>query len=129
MSCLGNIIWFIFGGLTGAISWFIAGLFWCVTIIGIPIGLQCFKIASLCLWPFGKRVIHEGNSFSLIVNMIWLIVSGLPLALAHIINGLFLYVTIIGIPFGNQCFKLARLALMPFGTRVVSSHGTDFEID
>ncbi|MGO2083730.1 YccF domain-containing protein [Vagococcus sp.] len=129
MSCLGNIIWFVFGGLTGAIGWFIVGLFWCLTIIGIPVGLQCFKIANLCLWPFGKRVIHEGNGFSLLVNLIWLLVSGLPLAIGHLLNGLILYLTIIGIPFGNQCFKLARLALMPFGTRVVSSRGNDFEID
>ncbi|OJG88856.1 membrane protein [Enterococcus saccharolyticus] len=87
--------------------------------MGIPIGVQCFKLASLSFWPFGKDVVYSNNSVSLIVNIIWLIVSGLPLALTHITSGIILYVTIIGIPFGKQSFKLAKLALMPFGARVV----------
>lgn len=127
MNFLGNLIWLIFGGLTGAISWFLAGCLWCVTIIGIPVGLQCFKIASLSLWPFGKQVVYSNSSMSLLVNIIWLIVSGLPLAIGHFISGLFLCITIIGIPFGRQSFKLAQLALMPFGARVVSSNNYYFE--
>ena len=122
MNFLGNLIWLIFGGLVGAISWFLAGCLWCITIIGIPVGLQCFKIAGLSLWPFGKQVVYSSSSMSLIVNIIWLIVSGLPLAIGHFISGLLLCITIIGIPFGRQSFKLAQLALMPFGTRVVSSN-------
>jgi uncharacterized membrane protein YccF (DUF307 family) len=117
----------IFGGLTGAISWFLAGCLWCVTIIGIPVGLQCFKIAGLSFWPFGKQVVYSNSSMSLLVNIIWLIVSGLPLAIGHFISGLLLCITIIGIPFGRQSFKLAQLALMPFGARVVSSNNYYFE--
>lgn len=121
MHVLGNIIWFIFGGLVGAISWFLAGFLWCITIIGIPIGLQCFKFASLSLAPFGKEVVYRGGGVSLILNIIWLIVSGLPLAFGHLISALFLTITIIGIPFAAQSLKMARLALMPFGAEVVSS--------
>lgn len=127
MNFLGNLIWLIFGGLTGAISWFLAGCLWCITIIGIPVGLQCFKIAGLSLWPFGKQVVYSSSGMSLIINIIWLIVSGLPLAIGHFISGLLLCITIIGIPFGKQSFKLAQLALMPFGARVVSSSNYYFE--
>ena len=127
MNFLGNLIWLIFGGLIGAISWFLAGCLWCVTIIGIPVGLQCFKIAGLSLWPFGKQVVYSNSSMSLLVNIIWLIVSGLPLAIGHFLSGLLLCITIIGIPFGRQSFKLAQLALMPFGARVVSSNNYYFE--
>lgn len=127
MNFLGNLIWLIFGGLVGAVSWFLAGCLWCITIIGIPVGLQCFKIAGLSLWPFGKQVVYSNSGMSLIVNIIWLIVSGLPLAIAHFLSGILLCITIIGIPFGKQSFKLAQLALMPFGARVVSSNNYYFE--
>lgn len=129
MNFLGNILWLIFGGLVGAISWFLAGILWCITIIGIPVGLQCFKFAELCLWPFGKKVIHEGGGGSCLLNIIWIIISGLPLALGHLLSGVLLCITIIGIPFGMQSFKLASLALMPFGTRIVSTGSNDFIID
>ncbi|MFC4720070.1 YccF domain-containing protein [Enterococcus lemanii] len=119
MTFLGNLIWFIFGGFIGGVSWFIAGCLWCITIVGIPIGLQCFKFASLSMWPFGKEVVYSNSSTSLIVNLIWLIVSGLPIALGHLVSGLFLMITIIGIPFAQQSFKLARLAIAPFGARIV----------
>lgn len=120
MKALGNLIWFIFGGCIGGIGWFLAGVFWCITIIGIPIALQCFKISALSFFPFGKEVIYSDSSASLILNIFWLILSGIPLALAHVFSGILLYITVIGIPFGNQSFKLAKLALMPFGTRVVT---------
>lgn len=119
MSCLGNVIWFIFGGLIGGLSWLAAGVLWCITIIGIPIGMQCFKIASLSFAPFGKEVIYHQSGMSLIVNIIWLIVSGLPIALGHVVSGVLLCITIIGIPFAKQSFKLARLALMPFGAEII----------
>ncbi len=122
MNLLGNIIWLVFGGLAGAISWFIAGCIWSITIIGIPVGLQCFKIAGLSLWPFGKQVVYGTSSMSFLVNIIWLLVSGWVLALGHLVSGILLCLTIIGIPFGKQSFKLAQLALMPFGARVVSSN-------
>ena len=115
MGCLGNILWFLFGG---AISWCLTGCLWCITIVGIPVGVQCFKLASLSFFPFGKEVIYGGGAGSLILNIIWLVVSGLPLALEHLAIGIVLCVTIIGIPFGLQQFKLAKLALMPFGTEL-----------
>lgn len=119
MSCLGNDIWFIFGGLVSGLGWILAGCLWSITIIGIPIGKQCFKLAGLTFFPFGKEVVYGGNSFSLVVNIIWLIISGLPLAFAHVVSGVILCITIVGIPFGMQSFKLAKLALMPFGAQVV----------
>ena len=118
MSCLGNFLWIICGGFWQALGWFLMGILWCITIVGIPIGRQCFKFASLAFAPFGKDVEYGGGAVSLIVNIIWLLISGIPLALAAAINGVVLCCTIIGIPFGMQCFKIAKLALMPFGAKV-----------
>jgi len=118
MGILGNVLWFIFGGAIGGLSWCLTGL-WCITVIGIPVGLQCFKLASLSFFPFGKEVRYGGGAGSFLLNVIWLLVSGLPLALEHVAMGLLLCVTILGIPFGLQQFKLAKLALLPFGAEVV----------
>lgn len=119
MGCLGNVIWFLCGGMLSGLSWCLAGCLWCVTIVGIPIGVQCFKFASLAFCPFGKEVLYGGGVGSMLLNILWLIISGLPLALESAICGLLLCVTIVGIPFGRQHFKIARLALMPFGSSVV----------
>ena len=121
MGCLGNLIWLLCGGLFQSAAWLLAGLLWCVTIVGAPIGLQCFKFAGLALCPFGKEVVYGGGVVSLLANILWLIFSGVPLAAAAALNGLLLCITIVGIPFGLQCFKIARLALMPFGAVVVHS--------
>lgn len=118
MGCLGNIIWFLFGGFLSGLGWLLAGCLWCITIVGAPIGIQCFKLASLSFFPFGKDVEYGGGTVSLIVNIIWLLVSGLPLAIEHATFGCLLCVTVIGIPFGLQHFKLAKLALMPFGATI-----------
>ena len=118
MGCLGNVLWFICGGFLAGLSWCIAGVIWCITIIGIPIGLQCFKLCKMSFFPFGKEVIYGGGAGSFLLNILWLLISGLPLALEHLIFGVLLCVTIIGIPFGKQHFKLAKLALMPFGTTI-----------
>lgn len=118
MGCLGNIIWCICGGLISCISWLAAGALWCITIIGIPIGMQCFKIAGLVLFPFGQEVEYSGGVSSLILNIFWIIISGVPLAIESAVMGVICCITIIGIPFGLQHFKIAKLALMPFGTRV-----------
>lgn len=119
MGCLGNIIWFLSCGLWQGLSWLVAGVLWSITIIGIPIGRQCFKFASLAFFPFGKDVNYGGNAMSMIANILWLLISGIPLALVALLNGLLLCCTIIGIPFGIQCFKMAKLALMPFGATVM----------
>lgn len=114
MNLFGNLLWLIFGGLVSALSWFLAGLLCCLTIVGIPVGLQCFKIAALSLSPFGKEVVYEGGAVSLLANILWLIV-GIPLALEHFAMGIVMCCTIIGIPFGLQYFKLAKLSFLPFG--------------
>ena len=119
MGCLGNLIWFLCGGLLQGLSWTFAGLLWCITIIGIPIGRQCFKFASVAFFPFGKDVQYGGGTISLLANIVWLIVSGSRLAVGATIKGLLVCITIIGIPFGLQCFKIAKLALMPFGATIV----------
>lgn len=118
MGCLGNVLWFVFGGAISGLSWCLAGCLWCITIVGIPVGMQCFKIASLNFFPFGKEVVYGGGVGSLLLNIIWLLVSGIFLAAEHAIFGVVLCITIVGIPFGLQQFKLAKLALMPFGAEV-----------
>ena len=111
MGCLGNLLWFIFGGALSGLSWCLAGCLWCISIVGIPVGVQCFKLASLSFFPFGKEVQYGGGAGSLLLNILWLILSGLPLTVEHAALGVLLCVTIVGIPFGLQHFKLAKLAL------------------
>lgn len=119
MRFLGNILWFLFGGIWLGLGWSLAGLFWCITIIGIPWGVQCFKFAKLATFPFGKEILYGGGLGSMLLNIIWLAISGLPLALEALLIGCLFCVTIVGIPFGKQCFKFAKLALMPFGSSVI----------
>ena len=121
MNTFGNIIWFLLCGFWQGVSWLIVGALWCITILGIPIGIQCFKLANLYFFPFGKDVVRGYGSGSVLGNILWLIFGGIPLALGIFLNGLFLCLTIIGIPFGKQCFKLAGLALTPFGATVVQT--------
>ena len=118
LQTLGNILWFLFGGLAGGLAWALAGCLWCVTIVGIPIGLQCFKLAGLAFFPFGREVVYGGGGVSFFVSVFWILFSGLELALGYLVLGCLWCITIIGIPFGRQCFKMARLALMPFGASV-----------
>ena len=118
MKTLGNIIWVIFGGFEMALGWLVVGLLQCVTVIGIPAGIQSFKFAGLALWPFGKHVEYGGGAGKTLLNIIWLIFGGLLLAIFHYLIGLIYCVTVIGIPFGKQFFKLGKLALMPFGATV-----------
>lgn len=120
MRTLGNILWFLFGGLIGGLAWTLAGCIWCITIIGIPFGLQCFKFASLAFFPFGKDVVYGGGSISFLANIIWLIFFGWEMALGYLALGAVWYITIVGIPVGMQCFKMAKLSLMPFGADVIS---------
>lgn len=119
MNFIGNIIWLVFGGIVAAILWAFAGLILCLTVIGIPFGVQCFKISGFVLWPFGKEV--ELGNFGvggLLFNIIWLIFFGWEFAVLHIIVGLLFCMTVFGIPFGYQHFKFAGLGLIPFGARI-----------
>ncbi|MDD4076673.1 MAG: YccF domain-containing protein [Bacilli bacterium] len=114
MKLIGNILWFLLVGLWGAIYYFVAGILLCIIIIGIPFGLQCFKLGKLMVFPFGKNVKTNFEKHP-IANIIWVIVLGWEMALSNLIAGIIFYITIIGIPFGKQCFKLAKLSLIPFG--------------
>jgi uncharacterized membrane protein YccF (DUF307 family) len=118
MNFLGNLIWLIFGGIIIAIEYFVGSIILMITIVGIPFGLQTLKMASLSLWPFGRdTVVHTRASGCLyiIMNIIWLITGGIWIAITHAIFGVLLCLTIIGIPFGLQHFKLTAIALSPFG--------------
>ena len=114
MKTIGNILWFLLVGLWEGLGYVFLGIIWCITIIGIPFGKQCFKIARLMFTPFGK-VINTNFGKHPIANVIWIIFGGLELALGFFFVGLILCITIIGIPIGKQCFKLAKLSLIPFG--------------
>lgn len=114
MKTIGNILWFLLAGLWFAIIYFLLGILWCITIIGIPFGKQSFKIARLMIWPFGT-VIHSDFGRHPFANIIWLILGGLELAVGFMVAGLILCLTIVLIPFGKQCFKLAQLSAAPFG--------------
>lgn len=118
MRIIGNILWILFGGLILFILWAFIGLIFCVTIIGIPVGVQCFKFASLMLAPFGREIIYSSKTGSFLLNILWLIFFGWGLALTSLIIGLIWCVTIIGFPIGIQCIKFAKLALMPFGAEI-----------
>jgi len=124
MKTLGNIIWVVFGGVFIAIEYVLASVALMITIIGIPFGIQSLKLAEVALWPFGKRVVHKESSsgcLSALMNVIWFFVGGIPIVLTHLLFGLLFYITIIGIPFGNQHFKLMKLAFTPFGRKVINS--------
>ena len=121
MSLLGNVLWFLCGGLLSGLSWIVVGILWCATIVGIPVGMQCFKLAELSFSPFGKEVVYQGGAVSFLENILWFMLSGLWLAIENFTIGCVLCVTIIGIPFGMQFFKIAGLSLAPFGAVVVKN--------
>lgn len=121
MKFLGNIIWLVFGGFLIAIEYIISSILLMVTIVGIPFGLQTLKLAYIALWPFGKKITLGPNTpgcLSTIMNLFWLLFGGIWIALTHLIFGLILAITIIGIPFATQHFKLASVALTPFGREI-----------
>ncbi|MCF8381472.1 MAG: YccF domain-containing protein [Bacteroidales bacterium] len=121
MNFIGNIIWFVFGGFIIAIEYLIASVFLMITIIGIPFAFQTLKLANLALWPFGRQSVivdRPTGCLSAILNLFWLLFGGIWIALSHVLFGLLFSITIIGIPFGAQHFKMASLALLPFGRTV-----------
>ena len=117
MRTLGNIIWFIFGGLIDAILYFLAGILFCVTLIFIPIGIKCFKMAGLVILPF-KKTVEVNFEEHPIKNALWLMFGGLGSWFYHSLIGVILCITLIGIPFGKQNFKIAKYALRPFGATI-----------
>ena len=122
MKLLGNIIWIVFGGLIIATEYLISSLLLMVTIVGIPFGIQTLKLAMLSLWPFGSEIRESKGSsgcLSTIMNIIWFFIGGIWIALTHLVFGILFFITIIGIPFAMQHFKLAGLALTPFGKEIL----------
>ena len=118
MSCLGNIIWLIFGGFLTGLGYIFGGLLLCLTIIGIPFGVQSIKLGIATFAPFGKEIVegeHANSPLRVVFNIIWLVLFGWEIALAHLLSALVLAITIIGIPFALQHIKLIPLALLPFG--------------
>ena len=122
MSAIGNILWIVLGGgIFLFFEYLLGGLVLCLTIIGIPFGVQCIKLSLLALVPFGKEVTHERSAsgcLSIIMNIIWIVIGGIAIALTHVLFGLLCAITIIGIPFAKQHMKLAALSLTPFGHTV-----------
>ena len=117
MKTIGNLLWFFFTGLETAILWFFLGIAWCITLIGIPFGKQAFKLAKLSAWPMGKTVNGNFGSHP-IANIVWFLLGGFSLAISYFFLGIVWCVTIIGIPFGKQAFKLAKLSIAPFGATI-----------
>lgn len=122
MRTIGNILWLVFAGFWLALGYALGGLVLCLTIVGIPFGIQAFKLAGFALWPFGRRVepiAGDQGCLTTVFNVLWLVLFGWEIFLASIVGGLVLCLTIIGIPFGIQSFKLGVLALWPFGRTIV----------
>lgn len=124
MGCLMNILWLLFGGILTAVEYLISSLLLMITIVGIPFGMQTLKMASLALWPFGKEVRSGSRSdgcLYVLMNVLWILLGGIWICVSHLVFGAILCITIIGLPFGLQHFKLASVALMPFGKDIVST--------
>lgn len=123
MKFIGNLIWLIMGGLLTAVMYWIAGILMCITIIGIPFGIQLVKIGTLSLWPFGHDLTpvagSESSCLQIVFNVLWIVLGWWEIALTHLTFGLILCCTIVGIPWGIQHFKLAMASIIPFGKEVV----------
>jgi uncharacterized membrane protein YccF (DUF307 family) len=123
MRTLLNLIWLIFAGFWLALGYFLAGIICCVLIITLPFGIAAFRIGVFALWPFGKTIVRrpEAGALSMVGNVIWFVFAGLWLAIGHLVSGIALCITIIGIPLGLANFKLIPVSLMPLGVDIVST--------
>ncbi len=121
MNSLGNIFWLLLGGIIIALIYYVVGLIMCITIIGIPFGVQLFKLGTYALWPFGHQMVDKPNEpgcLSIVMNLLWILTGWWEVALLHAIFGLICCVTIVGIPFGVQHFKMALASVFPFGKEI-----------
>ena len=121
MKFLGNILWLVLGGLVIALIYFLVGLLMCVTILGIPFGLQLFKLGGYALWPFGHELVDRPNEpgcLSTVMNLVWILFGWWEIALIHLGCGLLCCITIVGIPWGLQHFKMAIASVFPFGKEI-----------
>ena len=121
MKTLGNLLWLLFGGLLIALFYFLVGLVMCITLIGIPFGIQLFKLGRYSLWPFGHELVdgpNEPGCVSVAMDLIWILTGWWEVALLHLFFGLLFCITIVGIPWGLQHFKMILPALIPFGKEI-----------
>ena len=121
MNFLGNILWLLLGGLLTAVLYYLNGLLMCLTIIGIPFGVQLFKLGTYALWPFGHNIVsgpNDGGCLAVIMNLLWIFLGWWEIALLHVAFGLLFCITIIGIPWGLQHFKMAIGSVFPFGKQI-----------
>jgi len=121
VNLLLNLVWLVLGGIIVALAYLLGGIILCLTIIGIPFGIACFKLAGLALAPFGREIREKqppGGALAVIMNIIWILLPGLELAIFHLVIALLLGLTIIGIPLAAQHLKMTRMALLPFGYEV-----------
>lgn len=121
-----NLIWLVLAGVWLALSYVLAGVLLCITVIGIPFGVQGFKLAGYALWPFGRALVPSATrskGLSIVGNVLWFVLAGWWLALEHLVVGILLCLTIIGIPLGVASFKMAGAALVPFGKEIVDLRG------
>ena len=124
MRLTANLLWLLFGGIVIAAVYFIVGLLMCITIIGIPFGVQLFKLGSFALWPFGRDLVNgpgEPGCLSVVMNLVWILLGWWEIALMHVFFGLLLCITIVGIPWGLRHFRMAIASVSPFGKEVVST--------
>jgi uncharacterized membrane protein YccF (DUF307 family) len=130
LAFIGNVLWFVFGGLIMGLTWWLFGLLAVITIVGIPWAKACFVMGQFAFWPFGKEAVSRTSVtgqqdigtgvFGTLGNIVWLLLAGIWLAIGHLVAALCLFITVIGIPFGLQHIKLAHIALMPIGKTVVA---------
>ena len=121
MKGIGNLLWLLFGGLLVAVIYSLVGLVLCITIIGIPFGIQLFKLGTYALWPFGHDLVNgpdEPGCLSVVMNLIWVLLGWWEIALIHLVCGLLLCITLVGIPWGFQHFKMAVASIFPFGKEI-----------
>lgn len=121
MNLILNLVWLVFGGFLVVLAYLLGGLLLCITIIGIPFGIQCFKLAGLALAPFGREIREKeppSGAVAVIMNIIWILLPGVELAVLHLLLALAFAITIVGLPIAAQHLKMTRLALIPFGFEV-----------
>ena len=122
MHAVGNIFWLILGGILIAFLYYIVALLMCLTIIGIPFGIQLFKLGTYAMWPFGHQMVDRPNEpgcVSIVMNLIWILTGWWEIALLHVLCGLLFCITIVGIPFGIQHFRMALASIFPFGKEIL----------
>lgn len=122
MKTIGNILWFVLAGVWLAFGWLCWAALFAITVVGLPFAIQCLKLAQFSLWPFGREAVPDRSASKLgIIGAVLWFIPGVFMCISYILSGVVLCLTVIGIPFGLQAFKLSGLALAPFGKKIVKS--------